>query len=162
MDFDFLGAKILHFRNPKNWLIFCENAPTLTGARFASFGVMALIQSAKWSWNTIFFDFQKFGTRRNFYRQQILVWKSGKNASKMAKIADFEGNPVEISEVLPVEISTIRSGLSSSFTGKKNHVIWTHRWCFNAKTFSPPHVRPVLDRASLISNLEISTYNIIQ
>ena len=37
----------------------------------------------------------------------------------MAKIADFEGNPVELSEVLPVEISTIRSGLSSSFTGKK-------------------------------------------
>ena len=44
--------------------------------------------------------------------------KSGNFDPKSAKISDFEGNPVEISEVLPVEISTIRSGLSSSFTGK--------------------------------------------
>jgi len=47
------------------------------------------------------------------------VSKSEKNASKSTKISDFEGNPVEISGVLPVEISTIRSELSSSFTGKK-------------------------------------------
>jgi len=43
-----------------------------------------------------------------------------KNASKSTKISDFEGNPVEISEVLPVEISTKKSGQISIFTGKKN------------------------------------------
>ena len=69
---------------------------------------------------TSLFDFQKFGTRRNFYRQQILVSKSGNSDPKSAKISDFEGNPVEISRVLPVEISTIKSGQISIFTGKKN------------------------------------------
>ena len=111
-------SQILDLGNLRFWRLKSQNPPTLTGARFASFGVMALIQSAKWSWNAILFDFQKFGTRRNFYRKQILVSKSRKNASKMTKNSDFEGNPVEISEVLPVEISTTRSGLISSFTGK--------------------------------------------
>jgi len=40
--------------------------------------------------------------------------------TKSTKIAVFEANPVEISEVLAVEISTARSGLISTFTGKKN------------------------------------------
>ena len=56
----------------------------------------------------------------------------------MTKIADFEANPVEISEVLPVEISTTRSGLISSFTGKKNYLNRTHRSRAPEKTAQPP------------------------
>ena len=41
-----------------------------------------------------------------------------KKASKSTKNAVFEGKPVEIYEVLQVEMSTIRYELSSSFTGK--------------------------------------------
>ena len=41
-------------------------------------------------------------------------------ASFLAKIANFGCLEVEISEVLPVEISTEKSGQISSFTGKQN------------------------------------------
>ena len=54
-------------------------------------------------------------------RFQVEIWKF------RPKIADFSRNPVEISEVLPVEISTMKSGMKNIFAGNKNYVIWTHR-----------------------------------
>ena len=56
----------------------------------------------------------------------------------LAISADFKVLLVEISEVLPVEISTIRSGLSSTFTGKNNYLIRTHRSRAPEKTARPP------------------------
>ena len=40
-------SQILDFGNVSFWRLKSQNSPTLTGARFVSFGVMALIQSAK-------------------------------------------------------------------------------------------------------------------
>ena len=40
-------SQILDFGNVSFWRLKSQNPPTLTGARFASFGAMALIQNAK-------------------------------------------------------------------------------------------------------------------
>ena len=55
-------------------------------------------------------------------------WESG----------DFEVLPVEISGVLPVEISTIFFSPISAFTGEKKYVHPTFCLDFNAISFSPP------------------------
>ena len=105
------GVKFQNAKSESIFVIFTQNPPTLTSTRFSSFRATTLIQSAKWSWGAILLIFENFGTRRNFCRQQISGSKSGNFAPKSTKIADFSRNPVEISEVLPVEISTMKSGM---------------------------------------------------
>ena len=68
---------------------------------------------------------------------------------KSPKIANFERNSVEISEVLPVEISTTKSGLSSIFAGKKKIMSFGPTVDVLMQKARPPPLRPVLDAASL-------------
>ena len=111
--------KISRSQNFKVEPDFRQNRKTLIQTRFASFWVMTLIRSAKWSWGTIFFKKLNFGHVRNFWRQQILGRKNAILGRFWARFLDFRTFLVEISEVLPVKISTIKSGQISIFTGKK-------------------------------------------
>ena len=65
----------------------------------------------------------------------------------------FSRNPVEISEVLPVEISTMKSDMNKNFAGKKIMSFGPTVEILKQNLVPPPW--PVLDAASLISKSEM-------
>jgi len=75
------------------------------------------VQNAS-SWSQLFKNII-FVAVRTFWHFFLSICRTCKKRPKMTIFSDFRGHSVEISEVLPVEISGVRSGLSSIFTGKK-------------------------------------------
>ena len=88
------------------------------------------------SWSELV-EFQIFVATRNFYDLDFQIWNLVEKCAFSLKSGDFGVLLVEISEVLPVEISIIFFSSISAFTGKKYYVHTTHGALF-FEFLSPP------------------------